>query len=315
MLMDTIHVTYPLIPETPTADWVLAIGYFDGVHRGHQAVIKEAIRLAKELDARPAVMTFDPHPREVLGQTEAVRYLTPLEEKLELFAKLGIERVFVMKFDPTFAALSKEAFIEDVLIPLGSKGVVTGFNFTFGHKAAGKAADLASLSKGRFVTRVVNRIELDEGTVSSTRLRQALAEGDLPLVTRALGRPYSFKGFVVDGDKRGRLLGYPTANLQLTASYIIPRRGVYVVRVTYDHESAYGVMNIGVRPTFAGPTPRESLEVHLLDKNSDLYGRVLRVSCLSFLRPEKRFASVDALIDQIGKDKQQAVEWLEIYAK
>ncbi|MFC7442766.1 bifunctional riboflavin kinase/FAD synthetase [Laceyella putida] len=313
--MEIIHVTYPFIPQTPDADWVLAIGYFDGVHRGHQAVIQEAIQLAKELDARPAVMTFDPHPREVLGQAKITRYLTPLNEKLEQFAKLGVERTIVMKFDLTFAALSKESFIEEVLLPLGIKGVVTGFNFTFGRKAAGKAADLATLSQGRFATRVVKRIELEEGTVSSTRLRQALAEGDLKLVTRILGRPYSFEGLVVDGDKRGRQIGFPTANLQLTAPYLIPRRGVYVVHVTYDHESAYGLMNIGVRPTFSDPTLREQLEVHLLDKHVDLYGKILRVSCLSFVREEKKFASVDDLIEQIGQDKRHAEEWLEIYVK
>ncbi|KPC76972.1 hypothetical protein ADL26_04260 [Thermoactinomyces vulgaris] len=313
--MEIIHVTYPFIPQTPEAEWVLAIGYFDGVHRGHQAVIREAIQLAKELHARPAVMTFDPHPRDVLGQAHITRYLTPLDEKLKQFAKLGVERAIVMKFDLTFAALSKEAFVEEVLLPLGVKGVVTGFNFTFGRKATGTAADLANLAQDRFVTRVVNQIDLGEGPVSSTRLRQALADGDMTLVTRILGRPYSFEGVVVDGDKRGRQMGFPTANLQLTAPYLIPRRGVYVVGVTVDGETAHGLMNIGVRPTFSDPTPKVMLEVHLLDKHADLYGKVLRVSCLSFIREEKKFSGVDELIKQINQDKQHAEEWLQIYAK
>jgi riboflavin kinase/FMN adenylyltransferase len=278
---------------------------------GHQAVIREAIALAKEWGAVPTVMTFDPHPREVLGLAKITRYLTPLADKLEQFARLGIERTYVMKFDLEFASLSKEEFVEKVLISLGVKGVATGFNFTFGRYAAGKAQDLAELSRGRFATRIVEPIQLGEIVVSSTRLRQALAEGEMELVEQILGRPFAICGKVVTGDQRGRLMGFPTANLDLTAPYMVPKRGVYIVRAHYGNEQAFGIMNIGLRPTFSDPVPRERLEVHLLGKNVDLYDQGMKVEFLKFIREERKFPSVEALVEQIKRDQAWAESWLE----
>lgn len=312
--METIHLTFPINQSTDQEPISLAIGFFDGVHLGHQAVIQEAISLAQELKAAPAVMTFDPHPREVLGQEAIHRYLTPYPDKLEQFARLGIEKVYVVRFDRNFASLSKEAFVTQFLLPLGVKGVVTGFNFTFGHKAEGKAEDLIALGKGHFVTKIVSPIQQDHGVISSTKLRQALAKGDVKTAREILGRPYSLEGYVVKGDQRGRLMGFPTANLDLQASYLVPARGVYVVKAIMDGLSSYGIMNIGVRPTFKNHQPEERLEVHLLGQSGNFYGKKCKVEFCHFLREEKKFPNVEALIAQIEKDRQEAEKWLKSFA-
>ncbi len=308
--MQTIYLSYPFAQREPETEIVLAIGYFDGVHRGHQAVINEAKSLAEELNALPAVMTFHPHPREVLGQADITRYLTPLPEKLEQFARLEVARTYVMKFDLPFASLSKEEFVRHVLVPLGVKGVVTGFNFTFGHNASGKAHDLKDLGEGYFKARIVKPIQSEGVAVSSTQLRRALAEGEVERASQILGRNYLIEGTVVPGDQRGRLMGFPTANLALKHPFLVPRRGVYVVRAQVEGKEAAGIMNIGVRPTFSDPAPRERLEVHLLGENADLYGKTMRVEFLHFIREERKFPSVDDLIRQIRLDKQTAEEWL-----
>lgn len=313
--METITVTYPHILTGSHEEISLAIGFFDGVHRGHQAVIGEAQKTAQSSGWLPAVMTFDPHPRAVLGKAPIHRFLTPLDEKLALFKELGVKRTYVVRFDSTFASLSKEAFVDEVLVPLGVRAVSVGFNFTFGHQAKGKAHDLQELSQGRFLAKVVEPIFLanhdqEPVVVSSTRLRQSLAEGNMEMVETILGRPYAIEGTVVHGDGRGRKIGFPTANLELSQPYLIPRRGVYLVRVEMEETHGFGLMNIGVRPTFAGTQMEERLEVHLLDKSGDFYGKKLRVHFIHFLREERKFASVEELISQIQRDQKNAENWI-----
>jgi riboflavin kinase/FMN adenylyltransferase len=266
--------------------------------------------MAQERGIQTAVMTFHPHPREVLGQVRISRYLTPLPEKLKKFAQLGVDRTYVMRFDRDFAGLSRESFVEEVLIPLRVQAVAVGFNFRFGHRAQGCAQDLAVLAKKRFVAEVVLPVVDDGVTVSSTRLRRALGDGEMELARRILGRPYTVKGTVVHGDRRGRTIGFPTANVQPEEPYLIPKNGVYVVQVRRNGRIDTGVMNIGTRPTFDDPVPRHTLEVHLFDVNEDLYGQTLEVAFLHFLREEKRFDSVDALVEQIRMDVAQARNWL-----
>ncbi|MBN2909373.1 bifunctional riboflavin kinase/FAD synthetase [Polycladomyces sp. WAk] len=308
--METIHLQYPLHSNQPVPPVALAIGYFDGVHRGHQAVIRQARRMAQERGIQTAVMTFHPHPREVLGRVKMSRYLTPLPEKLEQFAQLGVDRTYVMRFDRDFAGLSRESFVEEVLIPLRVQAVAVGFNFRFGHRAQGCAQDLGVLAKNRFLAQVVMPVGVEGVTVSSTHLRHALGNGEIELARRILGRPYTVKGTVVHGDKRGRTIGFPTANVQPAEPYLIPKNGVYVVQVRRNGRIETGVMNIGTRPTFDDPVPRHTLEVHLFDVNEDLYGQTLEVAFLHFLREEKRFDSVDALVKQIQEDVAQARNWL-----
>ncbi|RAL26483.1 bifunctional riboflavin kinase/FAD synthetase [Thermoflavimicrobium daqui] len=307
--MEVIHLSYPLEQQIslPTT---LAIGYFDGVHRGHQAVITRANQLAEELGVTPAVMTFFPHPREVLGLAQITRYLTPLPEKLALFQELGVGCTYVMRFDHTFAKLTAKAFVQEILDPLQVKGVATGFNFTFGKNASGKAEDLIALGKGKFRAEIVEAIQSEGLTISSSRLRQALLEGDVHVAREILGRNYSIAGTVVHGDKRGRLLGFPTANIELENPFFIPKRGVYIVQAYFEQEVAMGIMNIGIRPTFNNPGGQDRLEVHLLDRTDDLYEKKMKIEFLHYLREEKKFESKEALIDQIQKDKQSAYRWI-----
>jgi riboflavin kinase/FMN adenylyltransferase len=308
--MEVIHLSYPL-KERSKKPIALAIGYFDGVHLGHQAVIAKAKSLAQELDVLPAVLTFHPHPREVLGQDAITRYITPLPVKLELFEQLGIEQVFVMKFDLPFSSLTAEEFVKEVLLPLQVKGVATGFNFRFGQNALGKHADLVSLGNGVFQAEMVREIQMWGMTISSTKLRHALTEGDIYTANMILGRNYLIRGIVVQGDQMGRLLGFPTANLSFEQPFYIPKRGVYIVKVRYENDIAYGMMNIGIRPTFRNPTPQERLEVHLFEREVDLYGKELEVEFLHYLREEQKFPSKEALVNQLERDQRDAYMWLK----
>jgi riboflavin kinase / FMN adenylyltransferase len=313
--METVQLSYPLESSGTHPPVVLAIGYFDGVHRGHQSVIRRAGDLAAQMGISSAVMTFHPHPREVLGKSSISRYITPLRDKLRQFARLGVDRTYVMKFDRRFAGQTKEQFVEEVLMPLQVKGVVVGFNFCFGRDASGTAEDLQRMGEGRFRVEVITPVREGEIPVSSTRLRKALADGDVVTATKILGRPYSIEGEVVSGDRRGRIIGFPTANLNLSEPYAIPKRGVYLVSVSRGGREIPGVMNIGLRPTFRDPAPRLTLEVHLLGVGENLYGQTLRVHFHRFLREEKRFDSVDDLIRQIREDVRQAEAfWPEVKA-
>ncbi|SDC12485.1 riboflavin kinase / FMN adenylyltransferase [Melghirimyces thermohalophilus] len=310
--METIHLSYPLKTEETFPPISLAIGYFDGVHRGHQAVIQRARKIAADLGVISGVMTFYPHPRDVLGKAKVNQYLTPLPDKLAQFERLGVERVYVMRFDRELAARSKESFVEDVLLPLQVKGVTVGFNFTFGRGAKGKAEDLATLGAGRLQVEVVRPIQHQALSVSSTRLRQALDQGRVEEACEILGRPYTLRGSVVQGDQRGRTIGYPTANLNLDQPFIVPKQGVYVVRVRKGEKVYHGMMNIGVRPTFKEKEAQRTLEVHLFDVNEDLYGNHLQVEFLHHLRDEVPFDSVDDLIAQLQQDEQNARSWLDL---
>ena len=311
--METVQLSYPLDSDKTYPPAVLAIGYFDGVHRGHQSVIRRARELAARLGVASAVMTFHPHPREVLGKSKLSGYITPLPDKLRQFARLGMDRTYVMKFDRLFADRTKEQFVEEVLIPLQVKGVVVGFNFCFGRGASGRAEDLKTLGEGRFCVEVIHPVLEGEIPVSSTRLREALAAGDVVTAEKILGRPHLVEGEVVTGDRRGRTIGFPTANLALTQPYAIPKRGVYLVSVALGDRWIPGVMNIGLRPTFQSPEPKLTLEVHLLRFEGDLYGKTLRVRFHRFLREERRFGSADDLVRQIREDVRRAEAiWPEI---
>ncbi|PTM58957.1 bifunctional riboflavin kinase/FAD synthetase [Desmospora activa] len=308
--METIQLNYRHIP-TPDTPLSMAIGYFDGVHLGHQAVIKQAVDVAKASQATAAVMTFDPHPREVLGKKNGInQYLTPLPEKLDQFQRLGVERVYVMQFNRAFAALSKEAFVQDVLLPLGVNSVSVGYNFNFGRGAEGKPEDLSLLGQGRIQVEVVGPVDWDGQPVSSSRLRTYLDQGEVEKAISILGRPYGLRGHVIPGDQRGRTIGYPTANLSVKEPYRIPATGVYVIEVYRGESSFPGMMNVGFRPTFAKDNPSLRLEAHLFDFSGDLYGEELTAVFLHRLRGEERFASVEALVDQLRSDERNARAWL-----
>jgi len=289
----------------------LVVGNFDGMHKGHQAVLREAVAHAKASGLAACVLTFDPHPAVVVGRG-APPMLTTLERRCELAGALGVERVYVRRFDVEFAAWSPERFARDLVAgALEAKVVVVGENFRFGAKRAGDLAMLrAQATLLGFEARVHSFAADAHGTFSSTRARDAIAAGRVDDAIEVLGRPHAVSGVVVHGDGRGRTIGVPTANLE-DIPELLPSNGVYAVRVdvldavTGDATPlAAGVTNVGVRPTVDGTTRR--VETHLFDFAGDVYGRRLRVHLVARIRDEKKFGGVDELKEQIVRDMERA---------
>lgn len=285
---------------------VLAIGNFDGVHLGHQAVLTRLADASRQHGLPATLMLFEPQPREYLDPLNAPARLTRLSEKLTALADTPLDRVVCLRFDRAFAALSPHQFIDELLVAqLGVAAVVVGEDFRFGHRGAGDLALLRDAGRRHgFVVPGCERFELDGRRVSSSWVRSALADGDLETVERLLGRPYRLLGRVMPGDRIGRELGFPTANLPLRRART-PLSGVYAVRVAGLGDTPLpGAANIGRRPTVAGTQLR--LEVHLLDFDADIYGRKLVVEFVRKLRDECRFDSLDALRRQIQRDTAAA---------
>jgi riboflavin kinase / FMN adenylyltransferase len=289
---------------------VIAIGNFDGVHLGHQAVIGAAGELARDAGTAHAVLTFEPHPRRVFRPADPPFRLTPFRVKSRRIEALGVDLLFTLHFDPAFAAWSAEDFIDRLLVErLGARHVVVGYDFVFGHQRRGTPALLAErgAAQGLGVT-IVDPVAAAGGALySSTRIREHLAAGEPRAAAALLGRFWEIDGRVERGDQRGRTIGFPTANLTLD-DYLRPAAGVYAVRAGIDAGGGTawhdGVANFGRRPTFDGTDLR--LEVHLLDFAGDLYGRHLRVALIEHLRPEHKFPGIEALKAQIAADAAQA---------
>lgn len=312
-----IALQYP-IEETPAVQSALpktlAIGHFDGVHRGHQNVIAQAVATARAAGLQAAVMTFHPHPKEVLGGNGPnAACLTPLEDKMKRFRKLGVEVVYIVQFDLDFAGVSPAEFVERVLRPLGVKRAIVGFDFTFGARGAGKPETLTALGEPDIGVEIVDPYMLNGDKVSSTRIREALAEGRPEEAASLLGEPYAVRGVVVQGEGRGKKLGYPTANIAQEAGFTVPRQGVYAIMAEVDGQRLPGVMNIGVKPTFHDTLPEPVLEAHLFDFDADLYSKTVTVQFIAFLRTERKFAGIDELIAQIHADGDQARAILATY--
>ncbi len=286
---------------------VVGLGNFDGVHIGHQKLISELVSLAKEIGGTPAVFTFNPHPLEVLSPGACPPQLLSQESKQKLIAKLGVEVLLQVPFDLKLAGMAPEDFIKTVLYEgLGARGVVVGYNYTFGHHGYGTPALLEKLSSNYgFQVRIIPQV-VDEGqAVSSTLIRNLIATGDVVRAARLLGYFPFTEGQVVVGDRRGSdALGFPTANLEIGRNTLVPANGVYSVRVFADGDVYQGVANIGTKPTFHGK--KRNVEVHILDFYQDLYGKWIKISFTRRLRGEKRFATPTELVEQIKRDILEA---------
>ncbi len=270
----------------------IAVGEFDGVHLGHREVIRGS----------DTVLTFEPHPLQVVRPEAAPKLLTSLEAKAELIARLGVDELVVIPFDRGFAGQSPQEFIDQVLVErLRATHVSIGENFRFGHRAAGDPEMLAA--DGRFETRVVPLVEVDGEIVSSSHIRALVLAGEVEAATRFLGSPFRLRGEVVEGDRRGRTLGFPTANIVPDEALVCPGHGVYVARADGD----CAAVNVGVRPTF-GTGRAVLVEAYVLDRDIDLYGKTLKIDFLSRLRGERRFESVDALVRQMEQDVRRTRE-------
>jgi riboflavin kinase/FMN adenylyltransferase len=309
--MEIIHLKHPpqinLLPPSS-----VAFGNFDGVHKGHRKVIGQAMMLAKREGLEAGLVTFHPHPKDVL--TGSTSYcLTPIEEKLRLFSELKLDFVIIIHFDITFSKLSPEAFIEEYIVKLNIKHVVTGFDFSFGYRGAGSFETLSAYSRSTeaFQAHMVPPLTYHDEKISSSRIRQLLAEGDVTQAAQLLDRPYLLSGSVIHGEKRGRQLGFPTANLKLSADYVMPRTGVYAVKVIWHDELYPAILNLGYKPTFHNSAEmRLSIEAHLFNFKADLYHQHISVLLISFIRPEHKFQSIQQLISQIELDITQAKQVL-----
>jgi riboflavin kinase/FMN adenylyltransferase len=296
----------------------IALGFFDGVHPGHQVVIKKAVDEARRLDGRAGVVTFRDHPRG-LTRGQAPLLLSVIEERLELFQNLGVEFALVLTFSEELCRLSPRQYVETMLLDcLGAKSISVGHNHHFGRDREGDADMLRSIGSERdFVVHAADMVYVDGLEVSSSRIRDLVIGKNLDLASRLLSRPFSLRGTIVKGDQRGRTLGFPTANVRPAFNQLVPPPGVYagfaeVVGGT-DHEKRLCVINIGVRPTFKNPElspgalePNFTVEAHLLDFDGDIYDRVLKVEFHKHLRDERKFDGLDALKEQIARDCQLA---------
>jgi len=301
---------------THDANSVVTVGTFDGVHAGHRAIMDTVLRKAEQRDARSVIVTFDPHPREIISPGDAgIKLLTTLQERREILEELGINRMAVIPFDRDFSLLSSEEFIRDIIFKkIGVSEFVIGYDHHFGKDREGSIETVERLGEELgFETYVVSKREVGAKTVSSTAIRNALSEeGDVEQAAEFLQRLYRLNGTVVHGDKRGKEIGYPTANIKPEDKRkIIPKDGVYAVGVRYEGEWYKGMMNIGTRPTF--DDSQRTLEVHLFNFNKDIYGKEVQVRFVKRIRDEKKFSGVEELVRQLNDDENTAKEILEAH--
>ncbi|WP_426366196.1 bifunctional riboflavin kinase/FAD synthetase [Mammaliicoccus lentus] len=315
--MEVIEISHPInSSQFVNENIALAIGFFDGIHIGHQKVLKKMLEVAEHNDLKKAVMTFDPHPSVVLNpEKKRTTYLTPITDKVEAIEKLGVDYCFVVNFSSSFADVSADEFVEQYFIRNHVKAVIAGYDFSFGKYGKGNMASLQE-NDYPFSVHVVSKQTLEEDVkISTTNIRTSLELGEVEACTLALGRPYVIKGMVVQGEKRGRTIGFPTANVEPSDEYVLPRNGVYAVTLLIKSRNKVyeGVCNVGVKPTFHDPSVSQvSIEVNIFDFEESIYGERVEVFWHHFIRPEQKFNGIDALVEQISKDKEKAKLLLEL---
>jgi riboflavin kinase/FMN adenylyltransferase len=304
-----MNVVYGLprpINELPT---VLTIGVFDGLHRGHQQLLDGLVRRARALDCQSAVLTFDPHPDVVVRPERAQPLLTTVDERAEQLAALGVDLLAVIPFTRELMALGAHDFMLHVCDAVALRELWIGWDFALGRKREGDPRRLSQIGQELgYTVHMVERFNLGHEAISSTRIRSLLAEGDVTTAATLLGRPFSLRGEVVQGDRRGRTIGFPTANIAVDPQHMTPGNGVYVCRALLGDARYDAVTNIGVRPTFDGVSRR--VEAYLLDFADDIYGQTLRLDFLHRLRGEQKFDGISALVAQITQDVAAARAWL-----
>lgn len=293
---------------------VVTVGTFDGLHRGHLQIMETMKNIARSINGKSVVITFDPHPRSVISQNYDLKILTSFNEKKRILENIGIDELIVLNFTKEFSQLTSDQFIKNYLVDkFGTVHMVVGHDHKFGKDRLGDEDKLRELGKiYNFDVTAVPPENNNGEIISSTKIRNALYEGDVEKASLLLGRNYTFTGHVVKGAQRGRVLGFPTANLELDdINKAIPKKGVYIVSCSCEKESYFGIMNIGYRPTFEERTVLV-IEVHILNFDKDIYGKELRVDFIKRLRDEKKYESKDDLIHQIEEDKKKALELINV---
>ena len=282
-------------------EFASAIGFFDGVHLGHQLVINNAISYARRNHIKSLVITFDKSPKIVLGSAENVGYLTPIDEKLRILKEMGVDYALILKFDERFLSLSSSEFISKYLLKIRTRYVSVGFDFKFGHGGNGDSNSL--LCNGGFKVEISEPVLMYENKVSTTQIKKCLMLGDLKSVNQMLGRNLSVSGKVVRGKQLGRTIGFPTANIKLDEDYLFALRGAYATISYIDGVSFMSMTNIGFNPT-TNLYESISIETHIFDFDSDIYGKRLRTEFLAKIRDEVKFDSLDELVAQLEQDKK-----------
>jgi len=304
-----MRIIRDLTPDVQFNQPIVTLGTYDGVHLGHQTIIREMVAEAREKGKESVLLTFDPHPRMVLyPESHSVRLIDTIEEKLEKLEKLGLDTVILFPFTLKFSRLTAVEFVRDVLVnQIGVTQMLVGYDHHFGKNREGNFQQLEELGLlYDFEVREVKAVEADEVTVSSTKIRKALAEGEMKKVERFLGVPYQLSGVVIHGNKLGRTIGFPTANLYLDqTTKILPEIGVYAVQLIVQGNRLNGVMNIGKKPTVQ-QTDTISVEVFIFDFEAEIYDETVRVFVYDRLRGEQRFGSIDELKSQLKKDEENA---------
>lgn len=292
---------------------VVTVGTFDGVHLAHQEIIREVVTRARMKEGRSVVVTFAPHPKEVVGKSgSVVQLIATAEERSEIVRQLNVDVLFIINFTRDFSRLSAHEFYEEYIVRgVGVNEVVVGYDHMFGHNRAGGIEELVRMGQEfNFSVSAVHPFRVDGEVVSSTRVRDAITTGDVETAAKLLGRSFAFSGTIVHGDGRGKELGYPTANVAPESERkIIPGHGVYLAGVTLKGRAWYGMMNIGVRPTVAQGGAR-SIEVHIFGLAEDIYNERVTVTVLRKLRNEQRFGSLEELMHQLQKDKETSLQYI-----
>lgn len=304
--------SYPSIYDFSThKKTVFTLGTFDGVHLGHTKIIERLLNSSNE-EEESLVLTFFPHPRMVLQKESDIQLLNTIEERIYLLEKAGLQNLIIHPFDQTFSRLTAEEFVKNILVDIFNiKKIIIGHDHRFGRNRTANIDDLIRFGKEyNFEVEQISAQEVDAVSISSTKIRNALAEGKIELANEYLGYSYFFTGTVIPGKKLGRTIGFPTANLKIEENYkLIPAQGVYAVTCLVGTKSVYGMLNIGTNPTVDGQTI--SIEVHLFDFNADLYHQKITVSVLKRIRDEQKFASIDDLKTQLSKDQIFAKHFFE----
>lgn len=291
---------------------IVTIGTFDGVHIGHNKILQKIVQEAKNSDCESLVLTFFPHPRMILQDNTEVKLLNTITEKSSLLENIGIDNLIIHPFDKEFSRLTAEEFVKTILVEkFNIQKIIIGYDHRFGRNRTATIDDLIIFGKQYgFEVEQISAQQIDEISVSSTKIRTAILDGNITLANNYLGYNYSFSGTVVKGNQLGRTIGFPTANIDIDEEYkLIPKNGVYIVKSSISGNTIYGMMNIGIRPTVNGSN--QTIEVFFIDFNSNLYKQKLTIEILEFIREEQKFDSLESLKKQIEIDKQTTLHFIK----
>lgn len=306
--------TFSNIKEYNNKKSVVTIGTFDGVHIGHKKILERIIFNAKELNCESVVLTFFPHPRMVLQDNSVVQLLNTVNEKTLLLEKTGIDNLIIHPFNQEFSRLTAEEFVKEILVnQLNIRKIIIGYDHRFGRNRTANINDLIVFGKEYgFEVEQISAQEINDNAVSSTKIRNAILEGNITLANNYLGYNYFFSGIVVKGKQLGRTIGFPTANIKINEDYkLIPKNGVYIVKSNYDKKTIFGLMNIGTRPTVDGTN--QTIEVFFLDFDKTIYDETLTIEIIEFIREEQKFDSLNDLKNQINEDKNFALNYINTH--